>query len=165
MNVMIGIDPHKASHIVVAIDGDRRSALERQVTSHWSPSGSVDGAGRNRSRSAPGPSSPLVDWAICWPSSSWLGAKTCSACRRPCPLGSGCWPRGAPTRTTPTMRARLPLPPCGHRCFGAIERADHGEVLRLLAKRNMDIGSHRTGVLVAPMPSWPSSHRGELPRK
>ena len=29
----------------------------------------------------------------------------------------------------------------------SVERADHGEVLRLLAKRNMDIGSHRTRVV------------------
>ena len=28
-----------------------------------------------------------------------------------------------------------------------VERADHGEVLRLLAKRNMDIGNHRTRVV------------------
>ena len=31
MSVMIGIDPHKASHTAVAIDGGERSALERQV--------------------------------------------------------------------------------------------------------------------------------------
>ena len=45
-----------------------------------------------------------------------------------------------------------------------VQPADHSQVLRLLAKRNQDLGSHRTRVICRLHPSSPSSHRAELPR-
>ena len=67
-------------------------------------------------------------------------------CRRLWPLASGCWPPGAPTRTIPTMRPRWRWLPFGPRICAA-SNSQPCEVLRLLAKRNVDLGSHRTRVV------------------
>ena len=70
MTVIIGIDPHKATHIAVAIDGDEhadrpargdsRSAADARLLAWAEPLG----------RSAHGRSSPPVGSASCCPNSS-----------------------------------------------------------------------------------------------
>jgi transposase len=47
----------------------------------------------------------------------------------------------------------------------SVEPADHAQVIRLLSKRNMDLGSYRTEWSAASMPSWPNWLRAESPKK
>ena len=102
MNVMIGIDPHKASHTAVAIgrDEDQIACVKVRATLRQ-----VD---------------QLLAWAEPFEKRTWaiesvgglgylLGhnslpaEKTCSMCPPRWPRVFECWPRSAPTRTIPTM--------------------------------------------------------------
>jgi transposase len=146
MNVMIGIDPHKASHTAVAIDGDedQLSSVKVRATSRQ-----VD---------------QLVSWAEPFKKRTWaiesagglgyllaqqLVARGEDVLDVPATLASR-------VRVLATNRSNKNDPNDAHSIAIAalraptlrgVERADHGEVLRLLAKRNMDIGSHRTRVV------------------
>ena len=110
--VMIGVDPHKASHTAVAI-----SAAEEPL-------------GELRVRACAGQAERLLEWAVAWPQRTWavegagglghlLAQQLLAAGQRvldvPPKLGarSGCWPPGIPARTTPTMPGRWPSPRCG----------------------------------------------------
>ena len=113
MNVMIGIDPHKASHTRWRSTGPKTSSQASRCAPP-APGRPTHRLGRTFEKRT---------WAI--ESAGGLGyllaqqlvaqAKRCSMSRPPWPLGSGCSPRSAPTRTTPTMPTRSPSPPCGHR--------------------------------------------------
>ena len=67
--VMIGVDPHKASHTAVAINAAeeplgqlrvRASAVQAERLLAWA----------RRGRSGPGLSKARAGWVICWPSRS-----------------------------------------------------------------------------------------------
>ena len=65
-------------------------------------------------------------------------------CRRRSRRGCGCWGRADRTRTTRTMATRSRSRRCTHRRCERVAPADHAVVLRLLAKRNRELGSART---------------------
>ena len=142
MTVIIGIDPHKATHTAVAIGGDEAELAtvtsERPVSRQISSSN-----GQSPSGSGPGPSSRLVGSATCSPSSSSMRGSASSTCRRHWLRGCGCSGQEGPTRTTPTTPGQSPSRHSGRRGCDRCA-ADHAEVLRLLAKRNHDIGRLRT---------------------
>jgi hypothetical protein len=116
--VMIGVDPHKASHTAVAI-----SAAEEPL-------------GELRVRACAGQAGRLLAWAAAWPQRTWAveGAgglghlPAASSCRRPvsgCWMcrpssarGSGCWPPVTRIRTIPTMPGRWPSRRCGRPVSG-----------------------------------------------
>jgi hypothetical protein len=91
--VMIGVDPHKASHTAVAISaaeeplGDLRvracvAQAERLLA--WAA------AWLQRTWAVEG----LAARATCWPSSCWPPESECWMCRPSSGRGSGCWTRG-----------------------------------------------------------------------
>ena len=114
MNVMIG---DRSPQGIAHCGGHRRAEDELSSVKVRATRRQVDQLidWAEPSRSAPGPSSPPEGLAICWPSNWWPEARRSSMCRPPWPRGSGCWPRGGPTRTTPTTPIRSPSPPCGLR--------------------------------------------------
>jgi hypothetical protein len=91
--VMIGVDPHKASHTAVAISGAeeplgelrvRACAVQAERLLAWAA------AWPERTWAVEGPAA----WGTCWPSSCCRpasGSWTCSPSWAP---GSGCWPPG-----------------------------------------------------------------------
>ena len=103
--VMIGIDPHKASHTAVAINAAEQSL------------------GQLRVRASAVQAERLLGWAQPWPERAWavegaggighLLASSCSqrvsgcwTCHPNWPPGCGCWRPATSTRTIPTMPAR-----------------------------------------------------------
>ena len=142
MNVMIGIDPHKASHTAVALDGaeDQLSSVKVRATSRQ-----VD---------------QLISWAECFEKRTWamesagglgyllaqqLVARGEEVLDVPATLASR-------IRVLATERSNKNDPNDAHSIaiaalrsprLRSVEPADHAEVLRLLAKRNHDIGVQR----------------------
>jgi hypothetical protein len=82
-----------------------------------------------------------VGSATCWPNSSSASASGSWTCRRRWRRGCGCWARDAPTRTIPTTRTRWQWRRCERR--DSRRSPDHAGVLRLLAKRNNELGRAR----------------------
>ena len=82
--------------------------------------------------------------AICSRSSSSRRVNGCWMCPRRWRRGCGCWGRADRTRTTRTTAIRSRSRRCTHRTLQQVARADHAGVLRLLAKRNKELGSART---------------------
>ena len=145
MNVVIGVDPHKASHTAVAIDEaeDELSSVRVRATRRQ-----VD---------------QLMNWAAPFEKRTWaiesaggLGyllaqqlvargeevfdvpATLASRIRV---LGTGRSNKNDPNDALSAIAAsRAPN-------LRSVKAADHGEVLRLLAKCNGDLGSHRTRVV------------------
>jgi transposase len=146
MNVMIGIDPHKASHTAVAIDGeeDQLSSFKVRATRRQ-----VD---------------QLIVWAQPFDKRTWaiesagglgyllaqqLVARGEDVLDVPATLASR-------IRVLATERSNKNDPNDAHSIaiaalraprLRSVEPADHCEVLRLLSKRNLDLGSHRTRVV------------------
>jgi len=126
--VMIGVDPHKASHTAAAVGpageplGDvpvRAPAAQAEQLLAWAAvwperTWAVEGA--------PG-------WGTCWPSSSSRPGKWSWTSSPRWPPGCGCWRRGTPARTTPTTpaRSRSPRSPARRR----VAAEDHPAVLKL----------------------------------
>ena len=146
MNVMIGLDPHKASHTAVAIDGDEDQlssvkvrATHRQVDQlmSWAEPfekrtwaiESAGGLGYLLAQQLVAQGEDVLD----------VPATLASRIRM---LGTNRSNKNDPNDAHSIAIAALRAP-----MLRAVERADHGEVLRLLAKRNMDIGNHRTRVV------------------
>jgi transposase len=146
MNVMIGIDPHKASHTAVAIDGD-----EDQLSSV-----KVRATGRQVDQ--------LMSWAEPFEKRTWaiesagglgyllaqqLVARGEDVLDVPATLASRIrvLATGRSNKNDPNDAHSIAVAALRAPMLRCVERADHGEVLRLLAKRNMDIGSHRTRVV------------------
>ena len=81
-----------------------------------------------------------------WPSSSWPKAKRCSMSRPPWPpirvLATGRSNKNDPNDAHSIAIAALRAP-----ALRSVEPADHGEVLRLLSKRNSDLGRQRSRVI------------------
>ena len=146
MNVMIGIDPHKESHTAVAIGGDedQLSSVMVRVTRRQ-----VD---------------QLMSWAEPFEKRTWAIE---SAGGLGYLLAQQLVDRGENVLDVPaTLASRIRMlatkrsnkndPNDAHSiavaalrapALRSVQRADHREVLRLLAKRNTDIGNHRTQVV------------------
>jgi transposase len=143
MTVIIGVDPHKASHTAVAIDEGEAElaslkvrATRRQVTQ-------------------------LLEWAEPFEKRTWaiesagglgylLGQQLVAAgedvldvpatlASRVRVLGTGRSDKTDPNDARSVAVAALRAP-----ALRAVQTANHAEVLRLMAKRNTDLGNHRT---------------------
>jgi transposase len=146
MQVIIGVDPHKASHTAVAIGDDEGElaavkvrATRRQVTQlllwaapfekrTWAIE-SACGLGYLLSQQLVAVGETVVD----------VPATLASRVRV---LGTGRSDKNDPNDALSVAIAALRAP-----SLRPVEVAEHAEVLRLLAKRNLDIGSHRTRVV------------------
>ena len=164
MNVVIGVDPHKASHTAVAIN-----EAEDQISSV-------------KVRATRRQVEQLVRWAEPFEKRRWaiesaggmgyLLAQQLVACGEevldvPATLASRIrvLATGRSNKNDPNDAHSIAVAALRAPSLRSIEAAEHSQVLRLLAKRNVDLGSHRTrGASVASMPSWPSSLRAESPR-
>ncbi len=146
MTVMIGVDPHKATHTAVAIGGDERELATIKV--------------RATRKQVP----QLLAWAAPFESRTWaiesaagmgylLAQQLVDAgesvvdvsptlASRVRLLGSGRSDKNDPNDALSVAVAALRAS-----TLREVYAVDHGEVLRLLAKRNLDIGSHRTRVV------------------
>jgi transposase len=146
MKVMIGIDPHKASHTAVALGEDEAEL------------------GSLRVRSSPRQSSELLAWAATFDTRTWavesagglgylLSQQLVAAgeqvldvpatlASRVRVLGTGRSNKNDPNDARSVAVAALRNP-----ALRAVAVADHVTILRLLAKRHHDLGSHRTQVV------------------
>jgi transposase len=146
MKVIIGVDPHKASHTAVAIGGDEAElgAVKVRATRRQLPQ--------------------LLSWAEPFEQRTWAIESACglgyllaqqlvaagedvvdvpaTLASRVRVLGTGRSDKNDPNDARSVAIAALRAP-----ALQSVAVADHGEVLRLLAKRNLDIGSHRTRVV------------------
>lgn len=146
MSVIIGVDPHKATHTAVAIDRAeaeparaRIRATRNQVPQllQWAePLGertwaieSAGGLGYLLSQQLVAAGETVID----------VPATLASRIRV---LGTGRSDKNDPNDALSVAIAALRAP-----ALREVVAADHAEVLRLLAKRNIDIGKHRTPVV------------------
>ena len=146
MSVIIGVDPHKATHTAVAVDNDEVELARAKVR-----------ATRNQVPQLLSWAEPLGEhtWAI--ESAGGLGyllsqqlvaagetvldvPSTLAARVRV--LGSRRSDKNDPNDALSVAVAALRTP-----ALRAVVRADHAEMLRLLAKRNIDIGNQRTRIV------------------
>jgi transposase len=144
MSVIIGVDPHKSTHTVVAIDRDERPFAGVQLVADRCQTQRLL-AGRNRwARSGLGRWSPLGGWASCWPSSWWRRVSTSLRCPRPWPRGFGYWAR--PRRRSPDSNVALATAIAGlwHCGLRAVRVEDHTAVLGMLIDRDDDLVALRT---------------------
>ena len=145
MTVTIGIDPHKATHTAVAIGGDERelATIKVRATRKQVPQ-LLAWAARFESRtwaieSAAGMGYLLAQQLVDAGESVDISPTLASRVRL---LGSGRSDKNDPNDALSVAVAALRAP-----TLREVYAVDHGEVLRLLAKRNLDIGSHRTRVV------------------
>jgi transposase len=146
MQVIIGVDPHKASHTAVAIDDDERELDAVKVRA-------------TRQQVA-----QLLSWAEPFEKRTWAIESACglgyllsqqlvaageavvdvpaTLASRVRVLGTGRSDKNDPNDARSVAIAALRTS-----SLRSVEVADHAEVLRLLAKRNLDIGSHRTRIV------------------
>jgi transposase len=146
MAVVIGVDPHKATHTAVAIDRDeaelgsaRVRATRKQVPQllHWAePLGertwaieSAGGLGYLLAQQLVAAGETVLD----------VPATLASRIRV---LGTGRSDKNDPNDALSVAIAALRVP-----ALCEVVAVDHAQVLRLLAKRNIDIGNHRTRVV------------------
>jgi len=146
MHVVIGVDPHKASHTAVAIDGveDELSSVKVRATRRQ-----VD---------------QLVTWAEPFEKRTWaiesagglgyllaqqLVARGEEVLDVPATLASRIrvLATGRSNKNDPNDAHSVAIAAFRAPNLRSVEPANHCEVLRLLAKRNVDLGSHRTRVL------------------
>jgi transposase len=163
MTVIIGIDPHKASHTAVAIDRDERSLAETRVRATcqqtekllaWAePLGprtwaveSAGGMGYLLSQQLVSAGEEVLD----------VPATLASRIRV---IGTGRSNKNDPNDALSVAIAALRSP--GLR---SVRVADHGEVLRLLAKRNHEIGRLRNIVVSRLHAALQNLTTGESPR-
>ncbi|MDJ0771421.1 MAG: IS110 family transposase [Ilumatobacter sp.] len=146
MEVMIGVDPHKASHHAFAVDDGEvelaqvsvrasREQVDRLLTwaepfprRMWAVEGS-DGMGYLLSQQLVAAGERVVDVP------ATLAARTRV-------LGSG-----RSNKTDPNDARSVALTALRHADLREVRPVGHAEVLRLLAKRNTDIGDRRTQVV------------------
>jgi transposase len=146
MAVIIGVDPHKATHTAVAIDRTEAElgrakvrATRKQVPQllSWAePLGSrtwaiesAGGLGYLLAQQLVAAGETVVD----------VPATLASRIRV---LGTGRSDKNDPNDALSVAIAALRAP-----ALREVVAADHGQVVRLLAKRNIDIGNHRTRVV------------------
>ena len=146
MSVIIGVDPHKATHTAVAIDRTeaelaraRVRATRKQVPQllRWAePLGE-----RTWAVESAGGLGYLLSQQLVASGETVLDVPSTLAARIRV-LGSGRSDKNDPNDALSVAIAALRTP-----ALGEVVVADHSEVLRLLAKRNIDIGNHRTRVV------------------
>jgi transposase len=146
MTVIIGVDPHKATHTAVAIDGaeielrrTRVRATRNQVPQllAWAEAlgprtwaiESAAGLGYLLAQQLVGAGETVLD----------VPATLASRVRL---LGTGRSDKNDPNDALSVAITALRTPALRH-----VRAGDHREVLRLLAKHNIDIGRHRTRVV------------------
>lgn len=146
MSVIIGVDPHKATHTAVAIDRNeaelsraRVRATRKQVPQllRWAePLGK-----RMWAVESAGGLGYLLSQQLVAAGETVLDVPSTLAARIRV-LGSGRSDKNDPNDALSVAVAALRTP-----ALREVVAADHAQVLRLLAKRNIDIGSHRTRVV------------------
>ncbi len=146
MSVIIGVDPHKATHTAVAIDRTeaelaraRVRATRKQVPQllRWAePLGE-----RTWAVESAGGLGYLLSQQLVASGETVLDVPSTLAARIRV-LGSGRSDKNDPNDALSVAIAALRTP-----ALREVVVADHSEVLRLLAKRNIDIGNHRTRVV------------------
>jgi transposase len=146
MNVVIGVDPHKASHTAVAIDEaeDEISSVKVRATRRQVEQ--------------------LVRWAEPFEKRRWaiesaggmgyllaqqLVARGEEVLDVPATLASRIrvLASGRSNKNDPNDAHSIAVAALRARSLRSVEPAEHSQVLRLLAKRNVDLGSHRTRVV------------------
>src|SRR5215207_2261192 len=146
MPVIIGVDPHKATHTAVAIDHAevelaraRVRATRKQVPQllRWAePLGE-----RTWAVESAGGLGYLLSQQLVAAGETVLDVPSTLAARIRV-LGTGRSDKNDPNDALSVAIAALRTP-----ALREVVAADHSEVLRLLAKRNIDIGNHRTRVV------------------
>ena len=146
MNVMIGVDPHKASHTAVAIDGDEDEIASVKV--------------RATSRQV----EQLLCWAEPFEKRSWaiesvggMGyllaqqfvARGEDVLDVPATLASRVrvFATGRSNKNDPNDAHSIAIAAFRAPTLRQVEPADHSQVLRILSKRNVDLGRQRTRVV------------------
>jgi Transposase len=165
MNVMIGIDPHKASHTAVAIGKDEGQlssfkvrAIARQVDQLMSWAEPFEK--RTWAIESAGGLGYLLSQQLVARGEDVLDVPATLASRIRV-LATGRSNKNDPV-ATPT---RSPLPPCEHRSFGSSSGPTIVKSCASWPNATWILAAIAPGSSVASMPSWPSSHRVELPRK
>lgn len=142
MQVVIGVDPHKASHTALAIDG-----REQEL-------------GRKKVRASKNQVPQLLAWAEPFPSRVWaiegadgmgyllaqqLVARGESVLNVPATLAARAraLASGRSTKTDPNDAFSVAVAALRSNDLRRVEAVGYSEVLRLLAIRNMDIGTER----------------------
>ena len=145
MQVIIGVDPHKASHTAVAIDRRGRARPEEgagvapRSTSCWrGPSRSRRGCGRSRARTG---WATLLAQQLVAAGEHVVNVPATLACADP---GAA---RPVVEQDRPERRASVAVTALRTTGLRQVRPVGHSEVLRVLAKRNTDIGDHRTRVV------------------
>jgi transposase len=146
MPVIIGVDPHKATHIPVAIDSSeaelararvRATRKQAQQLLRWAePLGK-----RTWAVESAGGLGYLLSQQLVAAGETVLDVPPTLAARIRV-LGSGRSDKNDPDDALSVAVAALRTP-----ALREVVAADHAQVLRLLAKRNIDIGSHCTRVV------------------
>lgn len=143
MTVIIGVDPHKATHTAVAI-----GAAEEELS-------------RKKVRSGGTQAEQLVSWAEPFETRTWaiesagglgyllaqqLVAAGETVVNVPATLASRVrvLSTGRSDKNDPNDALSVAIAALRSRGLRQVEAVGHSEVLRLLAKRNTDIGNHRT---------------------
>lgn len=143
--VIIGVDPHKASHTAVAVSGDEAEL------------------GRTKVRSGNDQAGELLSWARAFESRTWaiesagglgflLGQQLVAAGEAvfdvPATLASRVrvLASGRSNKNDPNDALSIAIAALRSSGLRRVERIGHSEVLRLLTKRHGDIGDHRTRV-------------------
>ena len=112
--VIIGVDPHKASHTAVAIGPAEEPLGQVRVSAPAAQAGSC-WRGLQPGRSGPGRSSPPPGSATCWPSSWSPPASRCWTCPPKLAARVRVLEAGNTTRTTRTTPGRWRSPRCARR--------------------------------------------------
>jgi transposase len=146
MHVIIGIDPHKASHTAVAIDGNETELCAKKV------------------RATRRQVDELIGWAEPFESRLWaiesadglgylLSQQLVAAgeCVVDVPATLAARSRvlatGKSSKTDPNDALSVAVTALRHGGLRRVRVAGHSEVLRLLAKRNTDLGNQRSRVV------------------
>jgi transposase len=146
MTVIIGVDPHKATHTAVAISSSEHELARKKV------------------RSGAHQAEQLLDWAASFETRTWaiesagglgyllaqqLVAAGETVVDVPATLASRVrvLATGRSNKNDPNDAVSVGVAALRSPGLRRVEAAGHSEVLRLLAKRNTDIGNHRTRVV------------------
>ena len=143
MNVIIGVDPHKATHHVVAVSDDEHELAQVSV------------------RACRTQTTRLVSWAAPFASRTWaiegadglgylLSQQLVAAGERVVDVPATLAARtrvlgtGRSNKNDPNDARAVALTALRHHDLREVRPVGHSEMLRLLAKRNKDIGDQRT---------------------
>jgi transposase len=146
MTVIIGVDPHKTTHTAVAIDstevelGRTRVRANHKQVPHLLAWAEPLGARTWAIESATGLGYLLAQQLV--DAGETVLDVPATLASRVRVLGTGRSDKNDPNDALSVAIAALRTP-----ALRTVRGADHGEVLRLLAKRNIDIGNHRTRVV------------------